>query len=77
MSETAKTTYNAAMSGGFGIVLGLALASVLVALALGIYSMTRGGAFNAKYGNVLMRARVISQFVALALLALAFLVNTA
>ena len=75
MSETAKTTYNAAMSGTFGIVLGLALASVLVALGLGIFSMTKGGAFNAKYGNLLMRARVISQFVALALLVLAFVVH--
>ena len=73
MSEAARTTYNDSMSGAFGIVLGLALASVLVALGLGIYSMTRGGEFNAKYGNLLMRARVISQFVALALLALAFL----
>jgi hypothetical protein len=63
------------MSGAFGIVLGLALASVLVALGLGIFSMTKGGAFNAKYGNLLMRARVIAQFAALALLVLAFLVH--
>ncbi len=63
------------MSGGFGIVIGLALASVLAALALGIFSMTRGGELNAKYGNLLMRARVISQFVALALMALAFLMR--
>ncbi len=61
------------MSGGFGVVIGFALASVLAALVLGIFSMARGGAFNAKYGNKLMRARVICQFAALALLALAFL----
>ena len=45
------------MSGGFEIVIGLALASVFIALVLGILSMARGGAFNAKYGNMLMRAR--------------------
>jgi len=63
------------MSGAFAIVIGLALASVLVALALGILSMARGGAFNAKYGNLFMRARVIAQFVALALMVLAFLLR--
>ena len=63
------------MSGGFEIVIGLALASVLAALVLGILSMARGGEFNAKYGNMLMRARVITQFVALALMVLAFLMR--
>jgi hypothetical protein len=63
------------MSGAFEIVIGLALASVLAALALGILSMARGGEFNAKYGNMLMRARVITQFVALALMVLAFLMR--
>jgi hypothetical protein len=63
------------MSGGFEIVIGLALASVLGALVLGILSMARGGEFNAKYGNMLMRARVITQFVALALMVLAFLMR--
>ncbi len=63
------------MSGGFGVVIGLALASVLVALALGIFSMTRGGELNAKYGNKLMRARVASQFLALMLLAAAFMMR--
>lgn len=63
------------MSGGFEIVIGLALASVLAALALGILSMARGGEFNAKYGGMLMRARVIAQFVALALMVLAFLMR--
>ena len=63
------------MSGAFEIVIGLALASVLAALALGILSMARSGEFNAKYGNMLMRARVITQFVALALMVLAFLMR--
>ncbi len=65
------------MSGGFGVVIGLALASVIAALALGVLTMARGGEFNAKYGNKLMRARVIAQFVALALMVLAFLMRDA
>ncbi len=75
MSWGPGTTYNVAMSGGFGIAIGFALASVRVALALGLFSMTRGGDFNAKYGNMLMRARVVCQFVAIALIALAFLMR--
>ena len=63
------------MSGGFGVVIGLALALVLAALVLGVLSMARGGEFNAKYGNKLMRARVIAQFVALVLMVLAFLMR--
>ena len=54
------------MSGGFGVIIGL---------ALGIFSMTRGGELNAKYGNKLMRARVASQFLALMLLAAAFMMR--
>ena len=35
-------------------------------------SMFRGGEFNRKYGNILMRCRVISQGATVALLALWF-----
>ncbi len=42
-------------------------------LATGIIGMARGGDFNAKYGNKLMRARVISQGVTIAIFALAIL----
>ncbi|PZQ46104.1 MAG: hypothetical protein DI551_05705, partial [Micavibrio aeruginosavorus] len=36
-----------------------------------LFSMVKGGEFNQKYGNKLMRARVIMQGIALALFALA------
>ncbi len=49
-----------------------AMLAVLGALGLGLFAMTRGGDFNKKYGNKLMRARVSLQGVALALLALAY-----
>lgn len=53
------------------VCIALAMISVLIVLGLGMFSMTRGGEFNKKYGNKLMKARVILQGVTLALLALA------
>ena len=35
---------------------------------IGVISMAKGGEFNAKYGNLLMRARIISQGIAVVLL---------
>lgn len=53
----------------------IALLITLGVLATGMIAMARGGEFNAKYGNKLMRARVIAQGVAIALFALAVLVG--
>ncbi len=55
------------------VLLGIALAAVLGVLAMGLFSMARGGEFNRKYGNKFMQARVILQFGAIALLAIAVL----
>lgn len=55
--------------------LGLAMAAVLATLFVGIFSMVKGGEFNKKYGNKLMRWRVVLQGVALALFAIALLMN--
>lgn len=63
------------MSGFPDAVLVLALLAVFGALVLGLLSMARGGAFNARYGNKLMRLRVILQFLAIGLIALAFLIG--
>ena len=52
------------------ICLALALFSVVAVMVMGIISMTKGGEFNKKYGNKLMRARVILQGVAIALVAI-------
>ena len=51
---------------------GIAIAAVLASLAGGLIAMARGGDFNARWGNRLMRARVVAQGVALALIALTF-----
>jgi len=51
------------------VVIGLVV--TLGILLVGVFGMAQGGEFNRKYGNVLMRARVVSQFaVVLLLLAL-------
>ena len=55
-----------------GILLAAALAVTVAVMATGLVAMFRGGEFNRKYGNVLMRCRVASQAVTVALLALWF-----
>ncbi len=50
----------------------LAALAVLATLIMGLVAMVKGGEFNEKHGNKLMRARVILQGLALALLALAY-----
>lgn len=47
--------------------LAITLAAIVAVLITGIIGMGRGGEFNAKYGNKLMRARVILQGVAIVL----------
>ncbi len=61
------------MSGLFFFLMILAMLAVLAVMVLGLFSMARGGDFNAKYGNRLMWWRVRLQFVALGLFALAVL----
>ncbi len=54
------------------ILLILSLMAVLIVLFVGIFSMIKGGEFNKKYGNKLMRLRVLFQGIAILLLALTF-----
>lgn len=46
----------------------LATLGVLVILMIGIGGFAKGGAFNRKHGNRLMRYRIIAQAVAVALI---------
>jgi hypothetical protein len=48
----------------------LAMFGVLVVLAIGIYSLVRGGNFREQWSNKLMRLRVLLQAVAILLLCL-------
>jgi nitrogen fixation-related uncharacterized protein len=54
----------------FSYLIPLALAAVIIVLFLGVFSMVKGGEFNDKYGNKLMRWRVILQAVAVVLIVL-------
>ncbi len=48
------------------ILLAIACLAVVVILATGIGGFAKGGEFNRKYGNRLMRWRIIAQAVAIA-----------
>ncbi len=61
------------MSGTLLALLIVALVATLGMLLLGIFSMARGGEFNRRHGNRIMRFRVIMQGAALVLLALIIL----
>ncbi len=53
----------------------IALAGTLAVLFAGVFAMARGGEFNRKWGNKLMRARVVTQGLAILLLLALFLLN--
>ncbi|MDJ0608438.1 MAG: twin transmembrane helix small protein [Kiloniellales bacterium] len=61
------------MSGLSLTLLGIALFMTLGVLFVGLFAMARGGDFNKKYGNRLMRFRIIFQGIALLLFAVAML----
>lgn len=47
----------------------------LAVLVTGIFAMARGGEFNRKHSNRLMRLRVVAQGIALALFAIAMMIK--
>lgn len=49
----------------------LAMLLTLGVVAVGIVAMAKGGSFNARWGNKLMRARILLQLIALVFFALA------
>ncbi len=55
------------------IAIALALFTTLAILCVGVFGMVRGGAFNDKWGNKLMRWRVMAQAVSIGVLFLGFL----
>ncbi len=61
------------MDGILVVLLIVALVATLGVLFAGLLVMARGGQVNKKYGNILMRWRVILQFSALVVLGLIML----
>lgn len=62
------------MSGFMIVLLVLAMLATLGVLFFGLFSMVRGGEFNQRNSNKLMRMRIVCQAVALALFALLMLI---
>lgn len=52
----------------FPVLIVISLVAVFVVLVVGITAMLRGGAFNNRHGNSLMRLRVLMQGIAVALM---------
>ena len=61
------------MSGLVVVFLIFAMLATLAALFFGIFTMAKGGNFNLKYGNKIMRARVLLQSAALLIFVLIIL----
>ena len=59
-----------------GALLLLAMAATAGVLVTGVVGFLRGGSFNEKYGNKLMRARIGLQLVAVILLGLLYMTQS-
>ncbi len=57
----------------FFILMIVCLLATVGVLGMGLFGMAQAGEFNRRYGNLLMRARVILQGLAVAFFALAIL----
>ena len=55
------------MNGFLAILVIIAMVATLGVLFVGMFAMARGGEFNRKYGNTLMRYRVLLQGLAILL----------
>lgn len=49
-------------------VIGIACLAVLVVLLIGVGGFAKGGEFNKKYANKIMRMRILFQFIAVILI---------
>ncbi len=64
------------MNALFSALIPIAVGVVFVVLAIGIYTMFRGGAVSASWSNKMMRLRVVAQFAAVLVLCGALYVKT-
>ena len=75
LARRPRGRYTGGMASVLNTLVMVALVGTLAVLFAGIFAMARGGEFNRKWGNLLMRARVASQGVAILLLLALFLIN--
>lgn len=74
-SQISTLLYIKSMNTIFIISMLFAALATLGVMGLGIFSMIKGGEYNKKHAQKLMRARVMLQGLALGLFALAFLTH--
>lgn len=55
----------------FDLLIPIALGATILILLIGVFVMARGGELNRKYGNKLMRLRIVAQVAVVALFMLA------
>ena len=60
----------------FYILIPVSIAAVALVLGTGLYGMFKGGEFNKKYSNKLMRLRILLQFIAIVIIMLAVYLST-
>ncbi len=70
MVNSAPALYISPMAAVAFILMAIGMAGTVAVLLTGIIGMARGGAFNRKWGNRLMRYRVVFQAFALACFAI-------
>jgi len=62
------------MSGIIPVLIVIALLATLGVLLFGVITMARGGDFNLKYGNKIMRTRIVLQALALLIFAITMVI---
>ena len=58
------------------ILIPVSIAAVTIVLGTGLYGMFRGGEFNRKYSNKLMRLRILLQFIAIVIIMSSVYIST-
>ena len=58
------------------ILIPVSIAAVTIVLGTGLYGMFRGGEFNRKYSNKLMRLRILFQFIAIVIIMSSVYIST-
>jgi len=75
LADPRAAVYIRRMQTGFAIAVIAMVGATFVVLIVGVIAMLRQGKFNARHSNKLMRLRVLFQFAAIMLIALAFLIG--
>ena len=70
LSNAGDLSYIARMTSVVTVLMVLALAATVIVIVVGVIGMARGGEFNRRYANRLMRLRIVFQGLAVLLFAI-------